>query len=125
VVVSNMVVFVPVNGGSGYGIKIGPMCKRVSLRDVRVESYVNDANHVPINTVLIEAGATGTVLDHVTTDPNGGGDIADNAADTAWVNVNGITRLPGGLAPGAVVTLPEPIRGRHRGEPADTGAEER
>ena len=112
--IKDSIIYVPTNGngganpGGGYGVSIGVDSKRVFLENVRVKPYTNDANHVPVNTILIDATATGTVLDHVTTDPNGGGDIADNAPDTTWINVKGITKVSGGLAPGAVTTLPAP-----------------
>jgi len=106
VTISNTLVYVPVNDGSGYGVMIGAACRRVSLRDVRVAPYTIDLNHVPVNTILVDAAASGVVLTDVSTVANGGGDISDNAADTVWINVNGVTRLRGGLAPGAVTALP-------------------
>ncbi len=127
VTISNTLVYVPVNDGSGYGVKIGGACRRVSLRDVRVEPYTVDLNHVPVNTILVDAAASGIVLTNVSTVANGGGDISDNAPDTVWINVNGVTRLRGGLAPGAVNALPTPspaYRGqllRLTSAPASTG----
>lgn len=108
IVFSESVVWVPVNDGSGYGVKIGAGSRRVALRDIRVEPYERDANHRPISTVLIDGAAEGTVLTNLTTDANGGGDIVDNAVDTVWVNVNGVTKFRGGVAPGAVAALPPP-----------------
>lgn len=108
VFLSQSVIWVPVNGGSGYGIRIGPQCARVTIRDVRVEPFEADANHRPVNTIVIDKGASGVVLSNVTTDANGGGDVADNASDTVWVNVNGETKLRGGVSPGEVDTLPAP-----------------
>lgn len=104
--ISESVIWCPVNDGSGYAVKIGANSRRVSVRDVRVEPYVRDANHVPINTILIDESASGTVLNNVSTDANGGGDIADSASDSVWINVNGVTRLRGGISPGAVDVLP-------------------
>lgn len=106
VFISESVVWVPVNDGSGYGMKLGSNARRVTLHDARIEPYDRDTNHVPINTILIDAAASGTVISNVSTDANGGGDIADNAADTVWINVNGVTKFRGGVAPGAVEVLP-------------------
>jgi hypothetical protein len=115
VFLSQSVIWVPVNDGSGYGVKVGPGSARVTLRDVRVEPYEADANHRPVNTIFIDQAASGVVLSNVTSDANGGGDIADNASDTVWVNVNGGTKFRGGVAAGAVDVLPPPtssIRGQ-------------
>lgn len=108
VFISQSVIWVPVNDGSGYGIRIGPDSARITLRDVRVEPYEADTNHRPVNTIIIDETASGVVLTNVTTDANDGGDISDNAPDTVWVNVNGDTKLRGGIAPGAVDALPAP-----------------
>ena len=108
VFLSQSVIWVPVNDGSGHGIKVGPSSARVTIRDVRVEPFEADLNHRPVNTIFIDQSASGVVLSNVTTDPNGGGDVADNAPDTVWMNVNGSTRLRGGVAPGAVDVLPAP-----------------
>ena len=115
VFLSQSVIWVPVNDGSGHGIKVGPNSARITIRDIRIEPYEADANHRPVNTIFIDQAASGVVLSNVTTDANGGGDVADNASDTVWVNVNGETKLRGGVAPGAVDVLPAP-RSSNRGQ---------
>lgn len=114
-VIAESVVWVPVNDGSGYGVTVGAGSRRVRIRDVRVEPYQRDSNHVPVATVRIDPGAQGVALTNLSTDPNGGGDIDDRASDTVWLNVNGSTRLPGGVAPGEVAVLPDP-GGANRGQ---------
>lgn len=94
------IIYTPINGnagarpGGGYGLKVGSSCERVALRNVRIQPYELDSNHVPLQTILIDAGAIATSLTNVTTVANGGGDIADVATDTQWTNVNGIFRHP-------------------------------
>ena len=96
--VGECVIYTPINGnvggspGGGYGMMVGPGCERVALRNVRVEPYALDSNHVPLQTIFIDAGARETSLTNVTTVTNGGGDIADAAPDTQWTNVNGVSR---------------------------------
>jgi hypothetical protein len=93
---SESVVYTPISPSGqesgGYGILIGAACRRVVLSAVRVEPYTIDSRHVPLQTIMIDGAATGTSLTDVTTVANGGGDIADNATDTLWRNVNGFTR---------------------------------
>lgn len=95
--IGETVIYTPVvppgDAAGGYGVAVGGGCKRVSLRNVRVEPYSLTARHVPLQTILIDEAAEGTSLTNVTTVPNGGGDIANRAADTRWVNVNGVSRL--------------------------------
>jgi hypothetical protein len=98
--IDECIVYTPINGnngatpGGGHGVMIGGGCKRVSMRNVRVEPYSLDANHVPLQTVFIDESAAETSLTNVTTVANGGGDIADRAKDTLWTNVNGVSRHP-------------------------------
>ena len=94
VTINDVTVFAPgkqqSSGQPYYGVRIGALCKRVTLSRMRIQPYVLDAIRVPTHTILIEAGATGTVLADVTSDPNtlnGGGDLADLASDTAYRNV--------------------------------------
>lgn len=96
---SSCIVYTPINGnsgarpGGGYGVSIGAGCKRVSLRNVRVAPYSPTSNHVPVQTVVVDAAAAQTTLANVTTVTNGGGDILDAAPDTSWLNVNGTSKL--------------------------------
>lgn len=95
--VSETVIYTPVvppgDPAGGYGVAVGSGCKRVSLRNVRVEPYSLTTRHVPLQTILIDEAAEAISLTNVTTATNGGGDIADRAGDTRWVNVNGVSRL--------------------------------
>lgn len=93
---SETVVYTPISPGGqstrGYGVKVGPGCRRVSLRDVRVEPYTVDSRHVPLQTIILDQASAECSLTDVTTVANGGGDIDDEAADTSWRNVNGFSR---------------------------------
>lgn len=86
-------VYIPVGGGSGYGIRVGAGSSRVSINNTRVLPYEADANHIPVQTILIAATASGSILRDVTTVANGGGDILDNGTGTTLVNVNGVSNL--------------------------------
>jgi hypothetical protein len=73
-----------------YGIRIGALSVRTHINGTRVEPYTVDAIRVPDHTILVEAGATDTVLMDVTTNPNvanGGGDILDLGTRTVYRNV--------------------------------------
>jgi hypothetical protein len=91
VLVSGCVLYAPGKNVAApyYGIRISPICNRVTLSSVRVQPYAIDTTRVPDNTILIEAGATGTVMRDVTTNPNTGGDISDLGTGTYRSNVNG------------------------------------
>ena len=95
--ISETIIYIPVlppgDAAGGYGVAVGSGCKRVSLHNVRVEPYSLTSRHVPLQTILIDEAAEATSLTNVTTVANGGGDIADRAADTRAVNVNGVSRL--------------------------------
>lgn len=118
VVIDQTQIYTPINGnqfsggGGGYGVRIGANARRVALRNVRVAPYALDPNHVPLQTIYLDPAAAQCSLTDITTVTNGGGDIADNAVGTAWLNVNGVSRLasyaelvpvpdPGAPAPGA------------------------
>lgn len=80
-------------GAEYYGIRVGAACVRTTLRDIRVEPYAVDGLRVPDATIKIDIGATDTVMENISTDPNyaaGGVDILDGGTRTVWRNVNGI-----------------------------------
>ncbi len=77
-----------------WGIILDPGASRVTLNNIRVEPF-NLSAPPPVNTILING--SGHRLINVSTNPNGGGDIQDNAPDTVYINVNHKTLLSGGL----------------------------
>lgn len=84
---------------NGYGLRIGNGTTnpdRVRLLNCRVSPFAGGA---PVNTILI-GGGTGHAFINVVTTPAGGGDIADAAADTVYLNVNGKHGFGGGLPVG-------------------------
>jgi hypothetical protein len=93
VTLSDCVVYVPtgVAGSIRYGVRIRAGSQRTVLRNVRVGPWIaGDATRCATNTILVEAGAIGTVLEDVTTDiSGGGGDILDLRTNTKFRNVNG------------------------------------
>ncbi|MEK7637980.1 MAG: glycosyl hydrolase family 28-related protein, partial [Patescibacteria group bacterium] len=82
----NMLVY---NTSPGYGLCLGNGTtnpSRVRLQNVRIQPF--SGGQIPTNTIFI-SGGSGHVLEDVTTDPNGGGDIVDNGTGTTFANVNG------------------------------------
>lgn len=78
--------------GPGYGFKLGNGTTdptRVTIIGTDILPFAGD--RVPTNTILMYG--TGHRLIGVTTDPNGGGDIADNSTAAVWLGVNGQSKL--------------------------------
>lgn len=79
---------VGVAGSTRYGVYIASGVDKTTLR-IRSEPYVpSDSTRIPTNTIYIASGATNTVLDHVFTDRNTGGDISDSGTGTIWRGVS-------------------------------------
>jgi Pectate lyase superfamily protein len=76
----------------GNTIRIGPTSSNITIYDTHLGPFSPD--RVPLRSIYIEAGAQNVRLINVSTNPNGGGDIVDNATGTLYVNVNGRTRHP-------------------------------
>jgi len=77
-------------GGVGTGVKIAAGCSNINLDGFMVRKWDNGA--VPLNTIAIAADANNVILSNIRTEPNGGGDISDLAANTIYHNClfNGI-----------------------------------
>jgi hypothetical protein len=76
--------------GGGYGVRIGANATNVLLDHVRIIPF--DVNRVPVNTII--AAGSGHRFVDVSTNPNGGGDIADTSTDSTYENVNGKWKQP-------------------------------
>ena len=76
------------------GVRFGAGVTHATLEGTHIGPY-NLAVSIPINTIVIEAGAQDVRLVNVTTNPNGGGDILDLGTNTTWINVNGRYKTPG------------------------------
>jgi hypothetical protein len=128
VLMDQVQIYTPINGnqfsiaGGGYGVRIGANARRVSLRNVRILPYATDSNHVPLQTVYLDPAAAQCSLTDVTTVPNGGGDILDNAPDTTWGNVNGVTRLSTYVEMAEVADVAAPGTGGARVYVRDNGS---
>lgn len=75
--------------GAGYGIKLGDGTFNPSRVKIIGPSIGPFGAHVCTNTILMY-GSDHTLIG-VTTNPNGGGDIADNSTGSRFFNVNGKT----------------------------------
>jgi hypothetical protein len=72
----------------GNGVYVGASSARVHVKGSLIQPY---NSQVAGQTIKIASGATGVVLDDVTTNANGGGDISDLGTGTVYRNVNGYT----------------------------------
>jgi hypothetical protein len=93
VYIDTRTISLPVNnvGASRIGVHIGQWASGVTLRGPRIGPWGPNSgwsSRVPTQTIQIDAGATNTILDNVTTVPNTGGDVSDLGTNTIWRNVS-------------------------------------